>query len=259
MVFKENLIAVVKCNGKIMRESDGCVFLPFGSEYSILLKNKESRRAVVNVEIDGKDVLSGRQLVVEPNSETELKGLLDDSTAKNAFKFIQKTREIADHRGDRVDDGMVRISFRYELPVQDRVIERRIYKDYYHGYPYLWPEWTLTSSIATNNMQFGSAIGASHAVYSSSIGANLLRSSEPKNDEGITVKGSEVNQGFGTTFTRELEQNEKVIVIRLKGEFLSGVYVNAPITVNTRLKCYTCGRMSNSHDKFCSHCGTVLT
>jgi hypothetical protein len=261
MVFRENFVAVVKCGGKIMRESDGCVFLPFGSEYSILLKNKESRRAVVDVEIDGQDVLSGKQLVVEPNSETELKGFLGGRTAKNAFKFIQKTQEIADYGGDRVDDGMVRVSFRFEKPVAEHI--RHIYKDYYH-YPraYWWhdyiseynsppTQWSYTSSL-TNN----ASIGAS-AMFTASIGS-CLRSAEPKKDEGITVKGSEVNQGFRDVFTKELEENAQVIVIRLKGEFQGGAYVQEPVTVKTSYKCSTCGRESKSSAKFCANCGTAL-
>ncbi len=45
MMYKQNFVVVVKCNGKILREQDSdVVYLPFGAEYSILLKNKDSRR-----------------------------------------------------------------------------------------------------------------------------------------------------------------------------------------------------------------------
>ena len=39
MVYNEKLVASVKCNGKVLREDKDTVYLPFGSEYSILLKN----------------------------------------------------------------------------------------------------------------------------------------------------------------------------------------------------------------------------
>lgn len=39
MVYSNQLVAAVKCKGKIMREKKGNIFLPFGSEYSILIKN----------------------------------------------------------------------------------------------------------------------------------------------------------------------------------------------------------------------------
>ena len=47
MVYKSNFVAVVKTNGTILREkgeSNDEVYLPFGNEYSLLLKNKNSKR-----------------------------------------------------------------------------------------------------------------------------------------------------------------------------------------------------------------------
>ena len=82
MVYKNSFIVVVKCNGKIMREKDGAVTLPFGSEYSILLKNKNSRTAVASVEIDGEDVMDGHQYIVPANTTRELKGFLKNLNAK---------------------------------------------------------------------------------------------------------------------------------------------------------------------------------
>ena len=32
----------------------------------------------------------------------------------NKFKFIQKTDKIIGHRGDNIDDGMIRVEYRYE-------------------------------------------------------------------------------------------------------------------------------------------------
>jgi len=59
MVYSKKFVAVIKCNGKILRETskDNDVILPFGAEYSILLKNLDHRRAVAEVSIDGVDVL----------------------------------------------------------------------------------------------------------------------------------------------------------------------------------------------------------
>ena len=73
MMYQEKFIAVVKCNNKILREQNKCeVHLPFGSEYSLLFKNLDSRRVNVNVSIDGTDILFGRSLVIDANSEMEL-------------------------------------------------------------------------------------------------------------------------------------------------------------------------------------------
>jgi len=114
MTYKEQFVAEVKVNGKILRVRNDEVFLPFGSEYSLLLKNLNSKRASVKISIDGTDVLDGNALVVGPNQTAELEGFLKGSTGKNKFRFIQKTKEIQEHRGDKIDDGIIRIEFAYE-------------------------------------------------------------------------------------------------------------------------------------------------
>jgi hypothetical protein len=55
------------------------VTLPFGSDYSLKLKNLESRKALVSVSIDGQDVLNGKQLIVAPDSDALLDGFMDGS------------------------------------------------------------------------------------------------------------------------------------------------------------------------------------
>lgn len=125
MVYKDRFVAVIKCGGKILREKDDTVTLPFGSEYSLLLKNLESRIAVVKVTVDGQDVIDG-SLILQPNSQCELEGFLKGYQVKNRFRFIQKTEEIVEHRGDRADDGVIRVEYRFEKKIEyDEVIRRR--------------------------------------------------------------------------------------------------------------------------------------
>jgi hypothetical protein len=263
MTFKENFIAVVKVGGRIMRElTAGTVALPFGSEYSLLLKNKESRKAIVGVEIDGKDVLNGRELIINPNSEMELKGFMDGMTAKNAFKFIQKTQEIVDNRGDKVDDGIIRVSFRFEKQVTERTVFHETHITRYHDY-YPWDHWYYPRRwsyypVTYSNYSLGSASGCptTKGVLMSCSVTPL--NSAPLQDEGITVKGSEVNQGFVNGYTAELENNTHVIILRLCGSNSVGAPITTPITVNTVLKCETCGKESKSSAKFCDRCGTAL-
>jgi hypothetical protein len=77
------------------------------------------------------------------------------------------------------------------------------------------------------------------------------------NENGITVKGEEIDQGFVYGHIGELESSQ-VMVIHLCGEKTNGTGVSKPVTVKTRLRCKTCGVLSRSHAKFCSNCGTFL-
>ena len=120
MMHSNKMVCCLKASGKVLRETqtpdETQVFLPFGQEYSILLKNLNSKRALVNVTIDGESVVDG-SLVVPANGEFELERFVKDMNKGNRFKFIQRTEAIGNHRGIKIDDGLIRISFKYEKPV----------------------------------------------------------------------------------------------------------------------------------------------
>ena len=44
MMYNNKLVAAIKSNGKVLREFGEEVYIPFGSEYSILIKNLHSVR-----------------------------------------------------------------------------------------------------------------------------------------------------------------------------------------------------------------------
>ena len=291
MTYKDQFVVEVKCRGKILRVVNDEVRLPFGSEYSIYLKNLNSRKASVSISIDGDDVLDGHQLILNPNSSTELEGFLRGTAAKNRFKFINKTKEIADHRGDKADDGILRVEFAYEKAAPKRVIINEDHEHHHHHHhhhhdnPFRWNynDWftgdsnvRYTYSSSGDSGEDGQVRGMASAAFSSnqservgatqtffsssnvtfdSLGVESL--GQPLDDEGITVKGSECNQQFRYGQIGELEQAE-VIVIRLKGITGNDTPVQQPITVKTKLECSTCGRKSDSSAKFCSNCGTFL-
>jgi len=287
MTYKDQFVVEVKCRGKILRVKDDAVHLPFGSEYSLYLKNLNSRRASVTISIDGQDVLDNQSLILEPNSSTELEGFLRGTTAKNRFKFINKTKEIQEHRGDKIDDGIIRVEFAYEKaqPIRKVILEDHHHIDHHHNhhhfdhYHWNYGNWftgdstvkygsvggssgdqvrgMAESSFTMNNSKGGEPVQS--AFYSNvsmdSLGVESL--GQPLDDEGITVKGSECNQSFRYASIGELEQAE-VIIIRLKGITGTSTPIQQPITVQTKLTCSTCGKVSTSAAKFCANCGTFL-
>ena len=113
-MYQNKFVAVVKFEGKILREKGDIVTLPFGSEYTLLLKNLNSKKAQVNITIDGSDILDGKKLLLDPDSDMELEGFLKGKKAYKKFKFIDKNPQISEYRGDKIDDGIIRIEFTYE-------------------------------------------------------------------------------------------------------------------------------------------------
>lgn len=281
MMYKENFVAVIKYNGKILRERNEFVTLPFGSEYSILLKNLEARKAVVKVSVDSEDVLDGNSVIIGANSSMELKGFMKGTRVTNKFKFIQKTKEIADYRGDRVDDGIVRVEFKFEKKRVTKIVEERRHRRYEPWPCYIhstcpfcgWEpcrcityrqprvgDWTWSSDNNSTAGYYNSMSSNVSHDSSTIIGASVKSfNSGPLPDEGITVKGSKTRQDFVYGSTKELEEMPSVIIIRLRGTQNNGTVVEKPLTVKTKLRCPTCGRKSKSTAKYCGNCGTYLT
>lgn len=287
MTYNEKFVAVVRHNGRILRERNSTVTLPFGAEYSILLKNLNSRRAVVKVSIDGKNVMAGQSLIVQPNSKVELKEFVKGLKGTNHFKFIRKTKRISDYRGDRIDDGLVRVEVRFEKE-KPEIIRSTIVYDPLPWPPrtrvcslcHRWPcecwngnRWYYGGTTLTSNGGGGSSAGVScNYVASNSSGLDApvtgltksksyktkRLSTRPLPDEGITVKGSPSGRKFNHGHVGELEHKSSVIVIKLRGAKKNGTAIRKPVTVRTKLRCVTCGRKSKSSAKYCRNCGTYL-
>lgn len=275
MTYKDYFVVEVKANGKILRVRDDAVYLPFGSEYSILLKNLNSRKASVNVSVDGQDTLDNHSLILEANGETVLEGFLKGNIARNRFRFIQKTKQIQDHRGDKADDGMIRIEFAYEKPQPAPWIEKTIKEVHHHHHspPYTYygsnVDWTYNDPNSSGkgihdgeSAMYVATVGGPESrnlnIATSNVTMDSLEIADvPLVDEGITVKGSECHQQFRYGHIGALEDSE-VVVIRLKGLSDAGGQVKQPITVQSKLTCPTCGTKSKSSMKYCGSCGTFL-
>lgn len=117
MMYVQNLVAGIKCGGKILRESGDIVSLPFGAEFSLILKNLNSVRSQVSVSIDGKDVCGGSRLILGPNSTLELERFIKNGNMQvgNKLKFIERTAGVEEHRGIGIEDGLIRVEAWKEL------------------------------------------------------------------------------------------------------------------------------------------------
>ena len=266
MTYSEKFVAVVKVKGKILREHDDIVCLPFGEEYSIFLKNLNTVKAVVSISIDGEDVLNGHQIIVNPNESVNLEGFLKNQVVSHKFKFIQKTKEIQDYRGDKIDDGIIRVEYRFEKIVYHTTTWSQNIPVYPYNSPY--PTW-FKSAISENGRgtsYFSSTFGSGSVggMCSDSISAsNNMQlgetfNSAPMQDEGITVKGGHSNQKFIYCWTNELDETSSVIVLKLRGINSKGENVSEPIQVDRKIICGICGRSSKSSLKFCGNCGSSL-
>lgn len=289
-MYNQKLVASIKANGKVLREFKDTVYIPFASEYSILLKNLNTTRAVVNVFIDGENVVPGG-MVIDPGRTVDLERWIKNGNLSegNKFKFIERTTAIEDGpRGIKLEDGLVRIEYQFEVPRPILNI----------------PTWTTTTTTwntqpwySTNATTTGVSgvlgdrfsVTASGATYSANVGGVMrgvdfskgeatkaaataaINQIAPQaselhdgmatcdwNEVGITVPGSKSEQKFQHTTVGALESTTHNIVLKLVGDLGNNKPVTKPVTVKMKPKCVTCGHQNKATAKFCSGCGTAL-
>lgn len=245
MMYSEKMAFAIKCNGKVLREFKDTVYVPFGSEYTILIKNLNAVRALVKVEVDGQDVGNGTKFVVQANSSFELeRSVVNNNLSQgNRFKFIERTSNIEDHRGIGVSDGLVRISFQFEKAPQQLVHPS------HHPFHNTWHSHLIGSPTASTAVL--------RSVRSASTVTASLSAATPTSDVGITVPGSVSDQTFQSVSSFSVEDQTHVMVMKMLGETASD-QVTEPVTVKAKTKCVTCGKFNKATAKFCSECGTAL-
>jgi hypothetical protein len=269
MMYNNKLAIAIKTNGKVLREFGDEVRLPFGSEYSIFVKNMNTVRALVSIEIDGDDVGDGAEFVVCPGDSLDIERFLRNGNLKegNKFKFIERTSNIEDHRGIGVEDGLIRVEFKYETPITSSWV---FYTEdnYKHDDSWKRPQtpwktgYPLTSDPTIIYDGTSGFVGSVSTTLTNSCGEEgaTLNHVEAKqvSDVGITVPGSVSDQKFRTVSSFPTEDKSHVIVLKLLGQTEGNVQVIKPVTVKMKPTCVTCGRKNKATAKFCTECGTAL-
>ena len=272
-MFNENFVVSLKVNGKIVREDKDLVKLPFNSEYTILLKNLNSRNAKVTIDIDGDNVTDG-SVIIPANDSAELTGYIYNAKITNAFKFIEKTKKISNYRGDKIDDGLIRIEYTFEKekPIFQSQPYWNVITEYHPPKPMIpmTESWTTYSTDNSSpnlyqtcrSMSSNTIIGAKSKSSMMPEQIGLAQEFHAYNnsivEDGITVKGSEINKELDVGTLDELEKISHVIIMRIKGYQKFGRKVTKVITTKQKIICKTCGTANRSNHKFCTQCGTFL-
>lgn len=227
-MYNHKLVCSIKSNGKILREFKDIIYLKYNSEYSLLLKNLHTTKALVNIYIDGEcTTLNG--LILNPSEEIEFERSLSNHNLNqgNKFKFIEMTDSIEAHRGIKLEDGIIRVEFSFE---------RAVINNFYYN-----------DILRSNVPLYSSPVFAA----SNTIAINSL------NTSGITVPGSKSDQKFNYGHVGPLEPEKHSMVFRLMGKTENSV-VTKTVTVKSKPRCVTCNRLNKSGSSFCSNCGTSL-
>ncbi len=248
-MYESKMAAAIKVNGKVLREFKDTVYIPFASEYSILLKNLNTTRAVVNVFIDGEDMVPGG-IVLNAGQEVDLERSVKNGNLNqgNKFKFIERTGSVERHRGVKLEDGLVRIEFQFEQPA------RPIIWNTNQILGNIYPQGGIMRGFGNSTGDYAGPVGSVTCSTASYDATSVNSAHSLLNDVGITVPGSKSEQKFSTTYVGALESTKHSMVFKLLG----GEAVKHAITVKHKPKCTTCGKQNKATAKFCVECGTAL-
>lgn len=244
------MVCCLKANGKILRDNKGEVFIPFGTEYSILLKNLNTIRSRVQIFVDGVDITEGIHSIVSPNSTLEFMRYVNNGNlgAGNKFKFIERTSDIEQHRGINMEDGIIRVEFQYEPIIRLGYTPPPILWNR-NQHPYDWGDLYRVTCSGTAISAGESAVFNTQSNYYGSAGLN--------NNVGITVPGSMSNQPVLIAPNLICEPEKHVIILQLRGISDQNKPILRPVTTEKQ-KCTICGKSNKGSSKFCSNCGTSL-
>ncbi len=118
MAYANQFVASVIYKNQPQREfkkdGDRTVQLPFDSEYSLRVQNKNHNRASVDVLIDGVSIFAaGKTLQLAPLQTVDLERFVCDMKSGSRFKFVSLAKAIAEGHQDPTSRDFGRITFKF--------------------------------------------------------------------------------------------------------------------------------------------------
>lgn len=272
MAYREQYVLAVVVNGKIQKETNDVVVLPFGAEYQLRLKNKSRKRAVADVHIDGRVAAKG--VVIQADGTLDLERFVDGSSLSNGPRFkLAKTSDPKVSQPDDVENGLIHVNF---YPEKDPVVtERHViheeHKHYcthhinchcnhikcFHGHCCgscpnchgLWNGPFYGSSVDSNSFSTkGLSAGGGGTVSAMAMNCGTQMGSAPAfsddSEAAATVEGSLSSQSFSTTFVDVDLSKCVTLTIKLRG-------------VNQLVDQCGCG-FKRKDESYCPRCGKQL-
>lgn len=284
MAFSNGFAVAVKVDGKVVQErQDGVVPVPFGSDYVIRLINKNSRRALAKVYIDGQNVSGAGGLVLYPHGDYQGRDVVDLERPTDkavTFRFAStESRAAAEHgkAGPDVDGdkGLIRVEWTLEKEILPYgtgcygALSSPL-KRMRNSPPVSNYEPTITSSLSSgpsctsgysSTMDFcdyerDQKTSGGIVTPDDSTARTLSKSGTVRDlESGVTVEGRYSSQGFqSVAFNVDYAATPTVVMLKLKGYTASE---GRPVE-GTRY-CPQCSATTKKlTDRFCRSCGERL-
>jgi hypothetical protein len=239
VAYSNKFVVSVFVDGQALKEqANGNVNIPFGSEYTIRFRNRNSRRAVVKFTIDGENVSAGGY-IIEPHSHVDIER---HAEIDRAFKFVSLDSSDAVEVGkngpnDDKRKGLIEANFYFE---KKRDNPKTVHH-YYHHWKSYWTYTGINDLWGSGPAVYGSSTVGHSGTPTSNTFCNLdhgddelslnveaevkpkrgsiIRScgmTTPPVEDGCTVEGSETGQQFVSSFV-DIESTCTTIKLFMQG------------------------------------------
>jgi len=247
---------VVRQNGDAYpTSSDNRVTVPYHEEYCVRVRNRDCRRAMFMVYIDGQ-AISPNKFVLGSNSDVTIERFVEDLNAGRKFQWLPLDHKEVKDRIGKPETGMVRVVMWWE---KEPPVVYRHFHHYADPYPYdppsrdpwnpwIWPQVTWTTGDSVNT--------SCDYVMTNDAGSTLLRSCAVP--AGATGEGGYSGQRFREVTGFELNSEFEEIVFFLRTPETVTPVLGANSTVVEHVGCYCphCGaKRKNRNHAFCPFCG----
>jgi len=200
-MYQNGFALSIKKDGEFFREQNSCgerqVYLPFGTEYSIYLKNKTDNRAKFKVKIDGKYAHPDKECyVVLPHSSFDLERFCIDGDMNEGerFKFVN-VHGSGEEPGE-AKNGLIEVIVMPEKATKPKL--RKVKTHFFRSSCESYSSPEVKTGGRLDSLCDGQVFGSS-TTLNSTIGAhntvNYCHLESPQ-EEGVTVGGSQSYQSF---------------------------------------------------------------
>lgn len=182
MAYQNGFVVSIVSDEKPIREfnenGERIAHLKFGSEYKVRVKNPHNSRATCTITIDGMDVFSGSELILNSHQTLDVERFVVSNDSGQRFKFVELGHsDVQDPTSS--ENGIVEVTFRREFePVKP--FQKSIFRN---ATPQAWPAGNVTMDY----------------------------------NAGATVAGSLSTQGFANVPSFRTETQSTTIRILLRG------------------------------------------
>lgn len=252
-MYKEKVIASIIANSKSVIENNGLSYVPFDTEYGILVKNKDLNGIVVDIYVDGKKEYAN--IIIEGGSSY----VFDRNQDGYKYKFLKATDAVKKHNRNK-PIGEVEVVFRKEMITLNSYQPTIFYNNN------VWGDGAVGAG-GSPNLGGGSGGGISRSASARRV--DITCSASPSFAAPVNTVS---NEGQGFTGAGNLDDAPEFIPeynrrfshiktsIKLK---LSGSYddVNPVTTVyrgRDKIVCDHCGTLQSVGNNYCKECGTNL-